>query len=164
MNFNDFFDNIPNITLNSTKESNQNSPNYNLLNNEALFQLPLICLIILMLAKDRRKPDISEIGQLVGECIESSFYGFKGTAQHLGWSANLRIRTIKAVSFLESTKLIEVNYRKKRILATDLGAKVINSALAKEDDLSFNLSKISIAYRNICLSKNLNMELWDEVS
>lgn len=163
MNFDNFFDNVPNITLNSNKGNNQNSANHNLLNNEALFQLPLICLIILMLAKDRRKPDISEIGQLVGECIESSFYGFKGSAQHLGWSANLRIRTIKAVSFLELTKLIEVDYRKKKIIATDLGAKVVNSALVKEDDLSFNLSKISIVYRNICLTKSLNMELWDEV-
>jgi hypothetical protein len=45
-----------------------------------------------------------------------SFYGFKGSAQHLGWSANLRIRTIKAVNFLEATKLIEVNIKNKKQL------------------------------------------------
>lgn len=164
MNFDDFFENAPDIKLSSSKEISIDRHTNNFLNNEALFQLPLICLIILILAKDRRKPDVSEIGQLVGECIELSFYGFKGSAQHIGWSANLRIRTVKAVNFLELNKLIEVNYKKKKISTTPLGMKVINTVLDKEDSLSFNLSKISLNYRNLCKSKNLNMELWDEIN
>ncbi|HEN9536211.1 TPA: hypothetical protein U9I93_002533 [Acinetobacter baumannii] len=164
MNFDEFFESIPKTVITDIKLENQKKEKNTLLSNEALFQLPLICLIILMLSKDRRKPDIAEIGQLVGECIEASFHGFKSSAQHIGWSANLRIRTIKAVNFLEITKLIEVDYRKKKIVATDLGMKVINSALLKEDDLSYNLAKISRSYRNICLSKNLDMELWNEIN
>ncbi|WP_336939019.1 hypothetical protein [Acinetobacter modestus] len=164
MNFDDFFETAPNINFNGIRNFDLNTANQNFLNNEALFQLPLISLIILMLAKDRRKPNISEIGQLVGECIEATFFGFKGSAQHIGWSANLRIRTIKAVNFLELSKLIVIDYKRKKITATSLGIKVINSALEKEDDLSYNLSKISMAYRNICLAKNLNMELWDEAN
>jgi len=163
MNFDVFFENIPETIISDINVNSQENVNNTFLSNEALFQLPLICLIILMLAKDRRKPDIAEIGQLVGECIETSFNGFKSSAQHIGWSANLRIRTIKAVNFLEIANLIEVDYRKKKIIATDLGARVVNSALLKEDDLSYNLAKISRSYRNICLSKNLDMELWDEV-
>lgn len=163
MNFDVFFEKIPETIISDIKVKSQEDVNNTFLSNEALFQLPLICLIILMLSKDRRKPDIAEIGQLVGECIEASFNGFKSSAQHIGWSANLRIRTIKAVNFLEIANLIEVDYRKKKIIATDLGARVVNSALLKEDDLSYNLAKISRSYRNICLSKNLDMELWDEV-
>lgn len=164
MNFDNFFENISKTVITDIKLESRKNENNTLLSNEALFQLPLICLIILMLSKDRRKPDISEIGQLVGECIEASFHGFKSSAQHIGWSANLRIRTIKAVNFLELTNLITVDYKKKKITATDLGVKVVNSALLKEDDLSYNLAKISRSYRNICLSKNLDMELWDEVN
>lgn len=163
MNFEEFFEHVPNNIITDVTVKDSNSETNNLLNNEALFQLPLICLIVLMLAKDRRKPKISEIGQLVGECIELSFYGFKGSAQHIGWSANLRIRTVKAVSFLETRKLINIDYKKEKILATELGTKIINSALIREDDLSYNLAQISRSYRNICLSKNLDMELWDEV-
>ena len=130
-----------------------------LLNNEALFQLPLISLIVLLMAKDRRKPRVFEIGQLVGESIESSMSGFKGSAQHVGWSANLRVRTVKAVSFLELTKLVEINNRKGRIKITSLGKKVINKAMSNDDDLAYNLAEISRSYRNLCVSKQLDMEL-----
>lgn len=130
-----------------------------LLNNEALFQLPLISLIVLMLAKDRRKLRISETGQLVGECIEASMPGFKGSAQHIGWSANLRVRTVKAISFLEIANLILVNDRKGRIEVTELGKRVITRALDREDDLAFGLLAVARAYRNICVSRTISLEL-----
>lgn len=73
MNFDTFFDRL------SQQPSSIHVIEYKfkdqLLNNEALFQLPLISLIILLMAKDKRKPNISEIGQLVGECIEASMPG-----------------------------------------------------------------------------------------
>ncbi|WP_026602377.1 hypothetical protein [Methylomonas sp. 11b] len=158
MNFDDFFEKIElsDISINVSFVSEKRN---RLLENEALFQLPLICLIILMMAKDKRKPRVAEIGQLVGESIESSMLGFKGSAQHIGWSANLRVRTVNALSFLEHTNLVEVNNRKSRIKITDLGKKVINRALELENDLSYNLAQISRAYRNICISKQLDMEL-----
>lgn len=158
MNFDEFFDQL------SVLKTEVNLPLYDrssslLLNNEALFQLPLISLIVLLMAKDRRKPRISEIGQLVGESIEASMPGFKGSAQHIGWSANLRVRTVKAISFLELTSLIEVNNRKGKINITNLGKKVISKAMTLEDDLAYNLSQIARSYRNICVSKQLDMEL-----
>jgi hypothetical protein len=164
MNFNEFFISTESLSIDFSKKEENDINSEGLLKNEALFQLPLICLIVLLLAKDKRKPFILEIGQIVGECIDGSFYGFKGSAQHLGWSANLRIRTIKAVNFLEATKLIEVNIKNKKLLATDLGVKVINNVMGRDDMLAYNLSKISLSYRNYCISRNLNMELWDEVN
>jgi len=158
MNFDSFFEKVKEskaiieIDQESTYESN-------LLNNEALFQLPLISLIVLLLAKDKRKPFVSEIGQLVGESIEDSMYGFKGSSQHIAWSANLRVRTVKAISFLEQTNLIIIENRKGRVQITSLGKKVINHAINKDDNLAWNLTKISRSYRNICVSKQLDMEL-----
>ena len=111
------------------------------------------------MAKDKRKPRVSEIGQLVGESIEASMPGFKGSAQHIGWSANLRIRTVKAISVLEYSKLIEIPNNKGRIKITELGKKVVNKALNQEDTLAYNLAEISKAYRNLCVSKQLDMEL-----
>lgn len=157
MNFDTFFDRLSqqpsSIHVIEYKVKDQ------LLNNEALFQLPLISLIILLMAKDKRKPNISEIGQLVGECIEASMPGFRGSAQHIGWSANLRIRTVKALSFLEMAKLIIINNRDKKLQITDLGKKVIGHAMSRDDNLSYNLAQLSRTYRNISVSRKLDLEL-----
>jgi len=159
MNFDSFFDSINSknvfIDFRSSKIENKE----NLLDNEALFQLPLISLIVLLMAKDRRKPEVSEIGQLVGESLEASMVGFKGSAQHIGWSANLRVRTVKAVSFLEHSELIEVQSRKGKIQITELGKRVIGLALNRDDNLAYNLAEIARSYRNICISRQLDLEL-----
>ena len=158
MNFDKFFDQISDRTTEINISEFSFNDSY-LLNNEALFQLPLISLIILVLAKDRRKPRVSEVGQLVGESIEESLVGFKGSAQHIGWSANLRVRTVKAITFLEAAQLIVVNNRKSKINITALGKKVIKKAMLNEDDLAYNLAVIARSYRNICVSRQLDLEL-----
>jgi hypothetical protein len=158
MNFEQFFNQVKRSKLQIPFQSDSTRRGY-LLDNEALFQLPFISLIILLMAKDKRKPFVSETGQLVGESIEASILGFKGSSQHLGWSTNLRVRTVKAIGFLEVAGLIEIDNRKSRIRSTTLGSKVINKALSRDDDLAYNLSKVSRAYRNICVSRKLDMEL-----
>lgn len=158
MNIDEFFEHTKNKGLRiQTLPPSQKSGH--LLDNEALFQLPLICLIILLMAKDRRKPKIPELGQLVGESLEQSIPGFKGSAQHVGWSANLRVRTIKAMAFLENSRLVEIANRKGKLEITKLGKKVIDKALSLDDNLSYNLTKIKMAYRNILVSKQLKLEL-----
>lgn len=158
MNIDEFYDQAKNYGLRIEASSYKNYSEH-LLDNEALFQLPLICLIILLMAKDRRKPRIPELGQLVGESLEQSVPGFKGSAQHVGWSANLRVRTIKAMTFLENCNLVEIHNRKGRLEITNLGKKVIDKAMSNDNNLSYNLSKIKMAYRNILVSKQLKMEL-----
>ena len=118
MNFEDFFSQINHAKVQITLKRDS-APRGHLLDNEALFQLPFISLIVLLMAKDRRKPFVSETGQLVGESIEASIPGFKGSSQHLGWSTNLRVRTVKAISFLEVASLIEIDNRKSRIKSTE---------------------------------------------
>ena len=158
MNIDEFFEHAKNkeLRIQSLPSSQKTG---HLLDNEALFQLPLICLIILLMAKDRRKPKIPELGQLVGESLEQSIPGFKGSAQHVGWSANLRVRTIKAMTFLENSGLVEIPSRKGKLQITKLGKKVIDKAISLDDNLSYNLSKIQMAYRNILVSKQFKLEL-----
>jgi len=158
MTFEKFFDQLYKSDA-EIKLDKETSAKTHLLNNEALFQLPLISLIILLMAKDKRKPRIPEIGQLVGECIEDSMPGFKGSAQHIGWSANLRMRTVKALSFLESANLVVIDSRKGRIRISDSGKKVIQFAMKKDDNLSYNLAEVVRSYRNICVSRQLDLEL-----
>ncbi|GAA6132794.1 hypothetical protein NBRC116187_31540 [Halopseudomonas sabulinigri] len=111
------------------------------------------------MAKDRRKPKVAEVGQLVGESIEASMIGFKGSAQHVGWSANLRVRTVNAITFLESASLIQVDNRKGRLAITDVGKKVVDRALSYDDDLAYNLSVIARSYRNVCVARQLDLEI-----
>lgn len=129
------------------------------LDNEALFHLPFISMVILLMSKDSRKPKVTDLGQLVGDALERSFNAYKSSSQHLSWSANLRIRTVKALSFLEISKLVEVNNRKGKLVATDLGKLVIRNALQMESDLSYNLLIIQRNYRSICLEKKMDFEL-----
>lgn len=96
---------------------------------------------------------------MVGESIEASLVGFKGSSNHLGWSAILRIRTVKAISFLERSGMIEIRKNDNRMRATTLGQKIIDRALSNDDDLSYNLSLIQRSYRNICVDKQMDLEL-----
>ncbi|HFK5694764.1 TPA: hypothetical protein ACG0AW_003400 [Enterobacter hormaechei subsp. steigerwaltii] len=129
------------------------------LNNEALFQLPLIALIILLLSKNSVKPRASEIGSLVGKLLEDVMLGFKESSQLLGWSANLRIRTVTALQFLESVQLVIIDESNKKLSITKLGKKVIDKAFLYESDLSYNLALIERSYRNYCVDSKLDGEL-----
>ena len=129
-----------------------------LLSNEALFHIPLLAAIVLTLSRLSRKPRTSEIGQMVGECIERTFTSFKGSSQRLGWSANLRIRTVEALTFLEAGGLVEVD-KKGVISATKIGRDIIISAHKTEDDLSYTLGIIERSYRNICGERRSQLEL-----
>lgn len=158
MDFDSFFNSLEqsNICVEVDREQIEKE---HLLNNDALFQLPLICLVLLLMAKNRTKPHVSEIGQLVGECIEASMIGFKGSSQHLGWSANLRVRTVTALSFLELAELVEIQIRTERIEITAFGKKIIKRALTGDTNLAYNLLQIDRAYRNKTISKRLRAQL-----
>jgi len=158
MNYDEFFEKVKADDINISFDNKKLSQG-GLLSNEALFHLPLLALIILLLSKGRRKPRSEQIGQLVGECLEKSILGFKGSAQHLGWSANLRVRTVKALSFLEISSLVKVNVKKGIIESTEKGNKVINALFEKDTDLSYTLRVVNQSYRNICVENQIEMEL-----
>lgn len=158
MNFDLFFQSTEKSPINIEFEFDTHTEKFGL-DNEALFQLPFICMVILTMSKGHRKPFVSHLGQLVGECLEKSIPAFKGSSQHLGWSANLRIRTVKALSFLEMAQLIVTANQNSRIQITELGKKIIQSALDGQDDLAANLLRIAREYRNIYVSSQLDMEL-----
>jgi hypothetical protein len=127
------------------------------LSNEAMFHLPLIAITVLMISRSRARPSVGEIGQVVGDCFEQTFVGFRGSAQHLGWSASLRVRTVQALSFLEISGLVEVDASSKNISATPLGIKALDRAMSGGSDLGFTLTQISRAYRNIRADKQLRL-------
>jgi hypothetical protein len=133
-----------------------------ILGNETLFHIPLIALTIILLAKSRSKPKRDEIGMLIGTCFEQSLAGFKGSSQELGWSSNLRIRTVKALTFLEDTGLIVVNKHNSRVEATEKGQKFIDRVLSEESHLCLSLLTIKRTYRNICKERDIEAKL-DEV-
>lgn len=118
------------------------------LDNEALFQLPLLAMTILAMSKSLSKPQLPEIGQLVGECLERTVTGFKGSSQDIGWSGNLRIRTIKALTFLEATGQVVIDCS-RRITATELGKKVYKSAIEGDRLLAVSMKTIEISYQYI---------------
>lgn len=157
MNLAEFFieAEIRQVTLRNDIPSDRLAPT---LSNEALFQLPLLAMVILMLAKGRKKPDLSEIGQLVGESLERAIFGFKGSSQDIGWSANLRIRTVKALTFLEAAKLITLS-REKSVSTTDLGRIVLDSALAEDGRLSVALMAVERAYQNVVAETQIRLRL-----
>lgn len=133
-----------------------------ILGNETLFHIPLIALTIVLLARSRAKPKRDEIGMLIGNCFEQSIASFKGSTQELGWSANLRVRTVKALTFLEDTGLVVVNKHNSRIEATPAGQKLVDSVLSEESHLCLALLTIRRTYRNICKERDAEAKL-DEI-
>jgi len=148
MNSTEFFSEARRLGLKLSLSGEDPSPMHTL-DNEALFQLPLLAMTILAIAKSRSKPGLPEIGQLVGECLERTVAGFKGSSQDIGWSGNLRIRTIKALTFLESTGQVTIDKVTREISATDLGKKVYSGAVEGESLLALSMKTIELSYQYI---------------
>lgn len=158
MNYESFFSAIKEDGLELTFERTSRRPSPSRLSNEALFHLPLLAITILVISQGRRKPPVNQIGQLVGECFERVFVGFKGSSQHLGWSANLRMRTVRALSFLEAAFLVTII--RDRTSATPIGRTLARQVLDDEEsDLSYTLHLIIRAYRDIHAERQLSLEL-----
>lgn len=148
MNLTEFFNEAEKLNLHINMPALESGTIFSL-SNEALFQLPLLAMTILALSKGNSKPDLSEIGQLVGECLERTVAGFKGSSQDIGWSANLRIRTIKALTFLESTQQINIDKNSKKIVATELGRKIYYKSVKGESHLANSMRTIELSYQYI---------------
>ncbi|MCH8542422.1 MAG: hypothetical protein LAT61_02505 [Alcanivorax sp.] len=146
MSLNEFFNEAENLDLHLRIPVPETVPRHSL-NNEALFQLPLLAMTILALSKGNSKPVLSEIGQLVGECLERTVSGFKGSSQDIGWSANLRIRTIKALTFLEATHQVNIDENTRRITATELGRKIYSGATKNDSPLAHSMKTIELSYK-----------------
>lgn len=144
----DFFSEARRLNLKLNLSGKGQSPAHTL-DNEALFQLPLLAMTILAISKGLSKPQLPEIGQLVGECLERTVAGFKGSSQDIGWSGNLRIRTIKALTFLESTGQVIIDDDTRRISATELGKNIYNHAISGEGLLAISMKTIELSYQYI---------------
>jgi hypothetical protein len=129
------------------------------LDNEALFQLPLLAMVILTISKGNAKPKLSELGQLVGECLERTVAGFKGSSQDIGWSANLRIRTVKALTFLERVGFAEVDGRTSTVTATSSGREVLGHAMEDESPLADSLLVVERSFENIRAERRIRAEV-----
>ena len=141
----EFFNEARRLGLKLNLSGEGSSPAHTL-DNEALFQLPLLAMTILAISKGRSKPALPEIGQLVGECLERTVAGFKYSSQDIGWSGNLRIRTVKALMFLESTGQVSIDKVTREISVTDLGKKVYTGAVEGESLLAFSMKTIELSY------------------
>jgi hypothetical protein len=129
------------------------------LDNEALFQLPLLAMAILALSKGRAKPALSELGQLVGECLERTVVGFKGSSQGIGWSANLRIRTVKALTFLERAGFAFVDAQERVVNVTPKGREIVSMVIDSESLLSEGLLNIERSFDNIRAERRIREEV-----
>jgi len=160
MNYDEFFREASKRNLRLVADADQDQASkVTLLSNEALFQLPFLAMVIMSICKGSRKPPLSELGQVVGECLERTLVGFKGSAQHIGWSANLRIRTVKALTFLETSGLIEVGLRSKSVTLTERGRLVLERAMADDGNLSNTLRAVERNYRNLSVESDISSRL-----
>jgi len=158
MKIDEFWESVKESKLNlgPIRSSTDDSP---LLSNEALFHLPLLAMFILMMAKGRKKPRLDELGQTVGECIERTLAGFKGSSQHIGWSGNLRVRTINALAFLELADLVHVNQDTKFISPTEKGAMFYAVATTGDGNLAMTLKHAERCYGDMARETQLKLRV-----
>ena len=158
MNFEEFFKKAAERNMRLPPPPSQ-SEYRSSLDNEALFQLPLLAMTILALSKGRAKPAMSELGQLVGECLERTVVGFKGSSQGIGWSANLRIRTVKALTFLERAGLATVDEQTKAVSVTNQGRSIVQLVIESDTPLSNALMVIERSFENIRAERRIREEV-----
>jgi len=158
MNYNEFFTEAAKLNIRLPLQPTAKE-HHSSLDNEALFQLPILAMVILTISKSNSKPIFSEIGQLVGECLERTVSGFKGSSQDIGWSANLRIRTVKALTLLERLDFIMVDSSDGRVSTEAKGRQVIESVLAGDSPLSHAMLIIERSYENIRAEQRIRTEV-----
>ena len=158
MNLNDFFNEAEKFNIHLRIPVAESVPAHSL-NNEALFQLPLLAMTILPISKGNSKPVLSEIGHLVGECLERTVAGCEGSSQDIGWSGNLRIRTIKALTFVETTRQISIDEHTRRITATDLGRKIYSGATKGDTPLAHSMKTIELSYKYLLYESRIKGEV-----
>lgn len=128
------------------------------LSNEAIFHLPLLAFAVLSLAVSARPIRTKEVGQIIGECFERVFKSFKGSTRLLGWSTNLRVKTVAALALLEHVGLVIVD-GKSMVKATEKGRLIIKSVEKRDLDLYEVLIKVQDAYRDVIAEKTKQLEL-----
>lgn len=116
-------------------------------------------MVILTLGKGSSKPKLSELGQLVGECLERTVSGFKGSSQDIGWSANLRIRTVKALTFLERAGFAQIYQRASAVITTSTGRKVVEQVINLDSPLSNALLIVERSFENIRMERRIQSEV-----
>lgn len=158
MNYDQFFNEAVRLDL-RLPSSDPLARIHTTLDNEALFQLPLLAMVILVLSKGNRKPKFSEIGQLVGECLERTVAGFKGSSQDIGWSANLRIRTVKALTFLERAGFVTVDDHDGRLSIDAKGRAIVDDVMEGESPLALALLIVDRSYENIRAERRIRAEV-----
>lgn len=158
MNYDEFFNEAARLSLRPPRLPPE-TEYHSSLDNEALFQLPLLAMVILTLSRGSSKPRFAELGQLVGECLERTVVGFKGSSQDIGWSANLRIRTVKALTLLERLGLVVVDDRDGRVYIETPGRAVIDRVLLGESPLAAALLTVDRSYENIRAERRIRAEV-----
>lgn len=137
-------------------ESEIKDINYSPLTNDALFHLPFLVLAILCITKGRRKVTTADLGHLFSQAFERTITGYKKGSQMISWSANLRLRTAKALEFLECSSMVFINYDKS-ISPTDTGKLFINSVLSEASFLGVTLRKLSRNFNDLKSEKQINL-------
>jgi len=123
-------------------KSNENiNKSNNLLSHDALFHLPFISLAIIIIAKKRAHTHVKYLPAILGECMESTLDGLANTKYSLSWSSNFRVRSVRALDFLESANLVLVD-KNNRLCITPLGKKVCKKAMKEDNDLKIALLRI----------------------
>ncbi len=158
MNYEQFFNEAARLDI-RLPSSNPFVYPHSTLDNEALFQLPLLAMVILALSKAKSKPKFSELGQLVGECLERTVAGFKGSSQDIEWSANLRIRTVKALTFLERAGFVNVDEREGRLSINEKGRVILDKVMDGESPLATSLLIVDRSYENIRAERRIRAEV-----
>ncbi|MGB2580431.1 MAG: hypothetical protein WBC83_01945, partial [Minisyncoccia bacterium] len=77
----------------------------------------------------------------------------------LGWSANLRMRTVKALTFLEAAGLVIVDSQNSKITVNEKGRMLLSMASRDESNLAYTLNIIRTNYLDIKTEKQISLDL-----
>lgn len=129
---------------------------YSPLTNEALFHLPFLVLAILCITKGRKKVTTADLGHSFSQAFERTITGYRKGSQMISWSANLRLRTVKALEFLECSSMVSIKYDKS-IAPTKTGKTLIDTVMSEASFLGITLRKLSRNFNDLKSEKQIDL-------
>lgn len=117
--------------------------------DDAMFQVPLLALCILVIARrEKNELRVADLSLLVATTLVEHFVGVKRAGPRLKWSIPLRRRCADGLVFLENAELVIVDSGYARTVSvSDLGKASLRKLRVRPDEVGMLVRGLDGAFR-----------------
>jgi hypothetical protein len=149
MNVDEFLESVSALNLRLSAENAREVPAHPPATMDALFHLPLLALLVLVIAR-RRSFSTLVLGRSVAMLLVEHFAALRRSPHSLETSVTLRRRCADALAFLESVGLVMVSEEREHVITlTQAGKNRIDNARQDESDLGLLVRQLLVTQERV---------------